>query len=97
VADGKNLEKIIASKSKNWDVERIAAVDFIILKLALSELIKFPGIPIKVTINEYIEICKAYSTPKSKQYVNGILDVLSNELMRDGTVKKSGRGLLDNK
>jgi len=92
-----NLEKIIASKSKNWHVERIAAVDFVILKLAVSELIHFPSIPVKVTINEYIEICKTYSTPKSKQYVNGILDVLSNELMKDGTIKKSGRGLLDNK
>ncbi|MDA0194773.1 MAG: transcription antitermination factor NusB [Bacteroidetes bacterium] len=97
INDNSNLEKVIASKSKNWDVERIAAVDFVILKLALSELIHFPSIPVKVTINEYIEICKSYSTPKSKQYVNGILDVLSSELMKDGTIKKSGRGLLDNK
>ena len=92
-----DLEKVIAEKSKNWDVDRIAAVDMIIMKMALTEFQDFPSIPIKVTINEYIEICKAYSTPKSKQYVNGILDVLSNQLKKDGAIKKSGRGLLDNK
>ncbi len=91
------LEKIIASKSKNWDKDRIAAVDMVLMKMAITEFTQFPSIPVKVTINEYIEICKAYSTPKSKQYVNGILDVLSSEMVREGGIKKSGRGLLDNK
>jgi len=91
------LEKLIAAKSKNWDTERIAAVDKVLMKMAITEFMKFPSIPVKVTINEYIEICKAYSTPKSKQYVNGILDVLSNEMTEEGSIKKSGRGLLDNK
>ncbi len=91
------LEKIIAAKSKNWDSERIAAVDMILMKMAITEFRKFPSIPVKVTINEYIEICKAYSTPKSKQYVNGILDVISIEMVSGGEIKKSGRGLLDNK
>lgn len=97
VANDEKLEEIIASKSKNWDVERIAAIDMVIMKMAITEFLQFPSIPVKVTINEYIEICKSYSTPKSKQYVNGILDVLSTELMGDGSIKKSGRGLLDNK
>ena len=97
VKDNDALEEIIASKSKNWDAERIASVDKIIMKMAITEFTKFPSIPVKVTINEYIEICKGYSTPKSKQYVNGILDVLSVEMRENGTIKKSGRGLLDNK
>ncbi len=91
------LEKLIAAKSKNWDTERIAAVDKVLMKMAITEFMQFPSIPVKVTINEYIEICKAYSTPKSKQYVNGILDVLSREMTEEGSIKKSGRGLLDNK
>ncbi|MEQ9426184.1 MAG: transcription antitermination factor NusB [Cyclobacteriaceae bacterium] len=97
VKNSDQLEEIIASRSKNWDVERIAATDLVILKMATAEMMHFPSIPVKVTINEYIEICKLYSTPKSKQYVNGILDVLSTELTKEGLIKKSGRGLLDNK
>ena len=74
-----------------------AITDLVILKMALAEMMTFPSIPIKVTINEYIEISKNYSTPRSKQFVNGILDVLANELSSEGIIKKSGRGLLDNK
>lgn len=91
------LEGIIAGKTKNWDLSRIAAIDKIIMKMALAEMISFPSIPIKVTINEFIEISKNYSTPKSKQFINGILDVLANELTSEGVIKKSGRGLIDNK
>ena len=65
--------------------------------MALAEMIHFPNIPIKVTINEYIELAKEYSTPKSRQFINGILDVLSKELTGAGKIKKSGRGLMDNK
>ncbi len=90
-------EELIAKHAKNWDMERIAQLDMVLLKMALSEMIKFPSIPVKVTINEYIEISKRYSTPNSKKFINGILDVLANELMADGTIKKSGRGLIDNK
>jgi N utilization substance protein B len=82
---------------KNWDLERIALVDLIILKTALAELIHFPGIPVKVTINEFIEIAKRYSTPKSGKFVNGVLDVLSVKLAKEGVIRKSGRGLIDNK
>ena len=91
------FEQIIADKSRNWDMSRVARLDKIILKMALTEMISCPSIPVKVTINEFIEISKQYSTPKSKQFVNGILDVLANELTSDGTIKKSGRGLIDNR
>ncbi len=91
------LEELIQSKTKNWDIERIALIDRVILKLSLVEMMNSPSIPLKVTINEAIEISKIYSTPKSKQFINGILDVLSNELTSTGKIKKSGRGLIDNK
>ena len=91
------LETIIQTKTKNWDLSRISATDIIILKMALAEMIVFKSIPVKVTINEFIEVSKQYSTPKSKQFINGILDVLANELTSTGVVRKSGRGLIDNK
>ncbi|CAN5141572.1 hypothetical protein BH23BAC1_BH23BAC1_01270 [soil metagenome] len=97
IENDKYYEEIIARKTKNWDIDRIAALDKIILKMALNEMINFPSIPIKVTINEYIEISKNYSTPKSRQFINGILDVVAEELQKEGVIKKSGRGLIDNK
>ncbi len=90
-------ENLIEEKSKNWEIDRVALTDRIILEMAIGEMIHFTSIPVKVTINEYIELSKLYSTPKSKQFVNGLLDVLSVELQKDGQIKKSGRGLLDNK
>ncbi|WP_229311164.1 transcription antitermination factor NusB [Larkinella soli] len=90
-------EKLLADQLKNWDVERVALLDRIILKLAVCELLNFPNIPVKVTINEYIELAKLYSTPKSGKFVNGILDSLSEKLKASGQMRKSGRGLLDNK
>jgi N utilization substance protein B len=93
----KEYEEMISQKSKNWDVERIAMLDRVILIMALCEMINFSSIPVKVTINEYIELSKKYSTPKSKFFVNGVLDVLSTELQEKGIIKKSGRGLIDNK
>ena len=88
---------MIAAKTKNWEVDRLAITDQIILKMAIAELLNFQSIPVKVTINEYIELSKNYSTPKSKQFVNGILDVISDDLKDSGKLKKSGRGLLDSK
>ncbi|MGV3559411.1 transcription antitermination factor NusB [Larkinella arboricola] len=92
-----DYEALLAEQLKNWDVERVAQLDKIILKLALAELLNFPNIPVKVTINEYIELAKQYSTPKSGKFVNGILDSLSEKLKSTGQLRKSGRGLLDNK
>ena len=91
------LEELISEKSHNWDIDRVAAIDKIILKLAIAEMTQFPSIPVKVTINEYIEIAKNYSTPKSRNFINGILDVLAIDLAKKGRIKKSGRGLIDNK
>ncbi|MBD2702993.1 transcription antitermination factor NusB [Spirosoma sp. BT702] len=90
-------EQLLTDQLQNWDVERVAMLDKIILKLAVCELLSFPNIPVKVTINEYIELAKAYSTPKSGKFVNGILDNLSEKLLASGRLRKSGRGLLDNK
>ncbi len=97
LAKSNDLDELIEQKITNWDISRVAIMDRIILKMAVTEMMQFHSIPTKVTINEFIEISKQYSTPKSKQFVNGILDVLSNELTSDGVIRKSGRGLIDNK
>ncbi|MCZ6520463.1 MAG: transcription antitermination factor NusB [Bacteroidetes bacterium] len=97
IANNQQYDKLIAKKAKNWDLNRMAVLDKIIIKMAICEFINFPSIPIKVTINEYIEISKLYSTPKSKIFVNGIMDVLAGDLGEKGEIRKSGRGLLDNK
>lgn len=90
-------ESLIAKKTKNWEIDRIAVTDKVILDMAIAEMINFQSIPVKVTINEYIEVAKKYSTPKSKLFINGVLDVIADELKASGDIKKSGRGLIDNK
>lgn len=87
----------IARNTRNWEVERLPLTDRVILEMAIAEMVSFPSIPVKVTINEYIELAKNYSTPKSRQFINGILDVLAKELTEAGLIRKSGRGLIDNK
>jgi transcription antitermination factor NusB len=88
---------LIAKNTKNWEVDRLPLTDRIILEMAITEMISFPNIPVKVTINEYIELTKEYSTPKSRQFINGILDVIAKNMKESGAIKKSGRGLIDNK
>ncbi len=88
---------LIANNTRNWEVDRLPLTDKIILEMAIAEILNFPNIPVKVSINEYIELAKNYSTPKSRQFVNGILDVIARELSESGAVRKSGRGLIDNK
>jgi len=90
-------KEMIANKTVNWDVERLASVDRIIMEMAITEMLNFRSIPLKVSINEYIELAKNYSTPKSKQFINGMLDGISKELTESGKIRKSGRGLIDNK
>ncbi len=90
-----NLLEIIEPTLKNWDADRVAIIDMISLKMALSELMIFPTIPTKVTINEFVEISKMYSTEKSKDFINGVLDRLMKKLDKEGKIKKKGRGLLD--
>jgi N utilization substance protein B len=80
---------------KNWDAERVAILDMVMLKMALCELLHFPTIPTKVTLNEYVEISKLYSTDKSKEFINGILDRLMKELLEKGRIVKEGRGLIE--
>lgn len=87
-------DEIITRKADNWDFERIALMDIILLKMAISELLEFPSIPVKVTLNEYIELSKNYSTPKSKIFINGILDNLISEFDASQRIKKTGRGLM---
>lgn len=89
------ITEVIRPFLKNWELERVAVMDLLILKLAMCELLYMPTIPIKVTINEYIDISKFYSTPKSKDFVNGVLDKAKNQLMDEGLIKKQGRGLVE--
>ena len=88
------LAKKYIDKTPNWDADRIAEIDTIILKMAICEFLKFPSIPVKVTINEYLELAKEYSTPKSSIFINGILDNLVKEFTAEDKIKKTGRGLL---
>ena len=86
---------LIAKTASNWELERIAIMDVIILKMALAEIFEFPTIPLKVTMNEYIELAKHYSSKKSKIFVNGILDNLVQQLKEENKIKKTGRGLVE--
>jgi len=88
------LKSFLDGRIPNWDTKRIAQIDLAILISAIAELIYFPFIPVKVTINEYIEISKEYSSPKSSVFINGVLDKIIKDLTEDGTISKSGRGLI---
>ncbi len=87
----KEFAPMIAAKTQNWDIERIALMDIIIMKMALAEITRFPEIPVKVSLNEYIELSKMYSTPKSKVFVNGVLDKLVEELASENKIQKSNK------
>lgn len=94
VLNEQELSKEFIGKTPNWDTERIAEIDAIILKMAICEFLKFPSIPVKVTINEYLEIAKEYSTPKSSIFINGILDNLIRDYKSKNKLVKTGRGLM---
>jgi len=87
-------DRLIADHVKNWDLTRIALIDRLLLRMAICELLAFEDIPPKVSINEAIELAKKYSTEKSGQFVNGVLDAVVLDLQRQGRLKKSGRGLI---
>lgn len=93
VAEDEMLMNEIEGKTPNWDRERIAELDLLFIKMALTEFLFFPSIPVKVTINEYLEIAKEYSTPKSSLFINGLLDKISKEYASDNKLNKTGRGL----
>jgi len=88
------LSDAMQGKTPNWDKDRIAEIDTILIKMAICEFLKFPSIPVKVTINEYLEIAKEYSTPKSSIFINGVLDKLSKEYYAENKLNKIGRGLM---
>jgi transcription antitermination protein NusB len=95
VEHDKEHEQAISEKASNWESDRIALSDMILMKMALTEVRVFEQIPVKVTLNEYIEIAKSYSTPKSKNFINGVLDKLFMAMKADGRIRKVGRGLLE--
>lgn len=89
------LIDLIQPQLQHWDIDRLTQVDIILIKMALCEFLYFPTIPTKVTINEYIEVAKLYSTPGSKNFINGVLDKIMKTLKSEERIVKSGRGLLD--
>jgi len=88
-------QEMIAERTKNWESERIALMDTILMKMAICEMLNFPSIPVKVTINEYLDLSKDYSTPKSNSFINGILDKILSDLKRTNSINKIGRGLIE--
>lgn len=95
IRQDEELLAIIEPTLRNWDADRVAVIDMVLLKMALTELMNFPTIPTKVTLNEFVEISKIYSTEKSKDFINGILDRLLKQLENDGKIQKEGRGLVE--
>ncbi len=91
------FDDLIKNNSENWDLERIAVMDILIMKMAITEMIEFPSIPTKVTLDEYIEIAKFYSTDKSNIFINGILDKVITQLKGENRIQKQGRGLIGEK
>ena len=91
----KENAKLISERTKNWEVERIASMDVLLMKMALTEVRECSQIPTKVTMNEYIELSKFYSTPKSNTFINGILDKLFTDMKSSGEISKVGRGLME--
>ncbi len=94
VLNSGQCRELIDNNTTNWEVERIAMMDIIVMQLAITEILEFPEIPVKVTLNEYIEITKYYCTSKSSTFVNGILDNIVREIREKGSFNKSGRGLV---
>ena len=88
-------DQVLQTYSKNWESERLAKMDSLLMNLAVTEAKEFSSIPLKVTLNEYIEISKFYSTPKSNGFINGVLDKIFLDFKKEGKLKKVGRGLIN--
>jgi len=95
IVNTQKYDELIAAKAEHWEIERIALMDTILLRMALCELMSFTSIPVKVTLNEYIEISKMYSSAKSKVFINGLLDKLITQLKEEQKIRKTGRGLME--
>jgi len=93
----KKIDNLIESSIDNWEIERIALLDKLSLRMGVAELMFFPDIPTKVSINEAIDVAKLFGTNNSGKFVNGVLDAIHNKLKKEGLIKKSGRGLIDHK
>lgn len=93
--EDKRFDKYVEDKLQNWELDRISLIDRILMKMALTEFLHLPTVPVKVTINEYLDISKIYSTPKSKEFINGVLDKIMTELKASGEIIKVGRGLFE--
>ena len=89
----KQFEELIAKHTQNWEIERIASMDMLLMEMALAEILYIPNVPVKASLNEYIDISKEYSTPNSKVFVNGVLDKIIAELKQQNKIQKAGRGL----
>jgi N utilization substance protein B len=89
------LTQLIGDKTKNWETDRIAVIDLLLMKMALCEIVNFPHIPVKVSINEYLEVAKLYSTPNSHSFINGVLDKVQIDLRKLNKINKQGRGLVE--
>ena len=87
---------IVVSNTSNWDPDRVVTTDLVLIVQGIAEAVRFPNIPLKVTINEYVEISKFYSTGNSKVFVNGLLDRILRKMVDTGEVVKTGRGLIEN-
>jgi len=97
ILNSKKCSELIDKNTTNWEVDRIALMDILVMQLAVTEVLEFPEIPVKVTLNEYIEIAKYYCTSKSSTFVNGILDNIVKEIRDEGLFNKFGRGLIGDK
>lgn len=95
ILDDAAVSALLNDKIANWEPERIAVIDMLLMKMAITEILQFPGIPVKVTLNEYIEISKQYSSPKSNTFINGILDAVVKDLRSENKLGKTGRGLIE--
>lgn len=95
IENADRYDALIKQKAENWELDRIARIDRILMYMAICEMLNFEEIPVKVTINEYLELAKTYSTPKSSKFINGILDSLYSDFQQTGKILKKGRGLID--
>lgn len=95
ILNNDEYQKLVEDATKHWDMERLAFMDNLIMKVAIAEIISFKNIPVKVSLNEYIEIAKNYSTQKSGVFINGVLDTIAADLQKQGKLSKVGRGLME--
>lgn len=95
IAGDKEYETLIDQKTKNWELDRIASMDILLMKMAIAEFLNVSNVPVKVSLNEYIDISKEYSTPNSKTFINGVLDKIIAELKQGNKIQKTGRGLME--